>query len=237
MDLTHFFLGLLEGDGSLQVNHWKKRILQFRIVIKLKYTQNNYKMLVQLRDHLQCMKVHVRNNFVFLIENDQKALSTLCHIFDRSPFLTQHKRQQYAFFSYCLKNKPTISEYAHLKSGELLLPKAVHQLTVDQILAQTYYASWLAGFIEAEGCFCIRQNGQQSFSIGQKNDASIILSIKVYLKFQNKIQHKPNDMYVLEGSHRKALGNIIELLCTYPLLGEKSVSFARFVERYNTPKK
>ena len=29
-----FFLGLLEGDGSIQVNHWKKRSLQFRIIIK-----------------------------------------------------------------------------------------------------------------------------------------------------------------------------------------------------------
>ena len=237
MNLTYFFLGLLEGDGSLQVNHWKKRILQFRIVIKLKYTQQNYHMLVQLRDHLQCMKVHVRHNYVLLIENDQKACHKLCDIFERFPFLTHHKRQQYAFFKYCLKHKPTISEYMYLKSEKLHLPGEIKHLHVDEILACSYYPSWLSGFIEAEGCFCVRKNGQQSFSIGQKNDLCILLSIQKYFGFQNKIQEKKNQMYVLEGGRRQVLGFMIEFFQKYPLLGEKHVSFLKFVKKYNTPKK
>lgn len=236
MNLTHFFLGLLEGDGSLQVNHWKKRILQFRIVIKLKYTQHNYQMLVQLRDHLQCMKVHVRHNAVFLIENDQKAIHKLCFLFEKFPFLTQRKRQQYAFFHYCLTHKPSISEYMYLKTGKLHLPGKILHPHVDEILARVYYPSWLSGFIEAEGCFCVRQNGQQSFSIGQKNDPCIILSIKKYFAFQNKIQEKKNQMYVLEGGHRQVLGRMIAFFQKYPLLGEKHRSFLTFVERYTTPK-
>ena len=236
MNLTHFFLGLLEGDGSLQVNHWKKRILQFRIVIKLKNTPQNYHMLVQLREHLQCMKVHVRHNYVLLIENDQKALRKLCAIFERFPFLTQAKRQQYAFFKYCFTHKPTISEYMYLKAEPWHLPEKIKQLHVDEILACAYYPSWLSGFIEAEGCFCVRKNNVQSFSIGQKNDPSIIGSVQKYFKFQNKIQEKKNKMYVLEGGHRQVLGGMIAFFEKYPLLGEKNVSFTRFVEIYTTPK-
>jgi hypothetical protein len=44
-------------------------------------------------------------------------------------------------------------------------------------------------------------------------------------------------MYVLEGSHRHVLGKLIEFLQKYPLLGEKRVSFEKFVQRYNMPKK
>ena len=237
MNLTHFFLGLLEGDGSIQVNHWKKRILQFRIVIKLKYTQHNYNMLIKLRDHLKCMKVHVRHNAVLLIENDKKALHKLCILFDKHPFLTQHKRKQYAFFKYCLQNTPTFSEYMGLKSGNIQFPYTINHMDAEQIVASSYYSGWVAGFIEAEGCFCVRKNTTQSFSIGQKNDASIVLSIKYFFGFQNKVQHKKQNMYVLEGSHRHVLGKLIEFLQKYPLLGEKRVSFEKFVQRYNMPKK
>lgn len=42
-----FWVGLMDGEksGSIQVNHWKKRVLQFRFVIKLKNTPANLHML------------------------------------------------------------------------------------------------------------------------------------------------------------------------------------------------
>ena len=45
-----FWVGLLEGDGSIQVNHWRKEILQYRIEIKLKDTEMNKKMLGEIRE-------------------------------------------------------------------------------------------------------------------------------------------------------------------------------------------
>lgn len=34
--IKKYFVGLFEGDGSIQVNHWRKKNLQYRLVIKLK---------------------------------------------------------------------------------------------------------------------------------------------------------------------------------------------------------
>jgi cytochrome c oxidase subunit 1 len=42
-----FWVGLMEGDGSIQVNHWRKQSLQFRLVIKLSNLPSNYNMLVK----------------------------------------------------------------------------------------------------------------------------------------------------------------------------------------------
>ena len=72
-----FFLGLLEGDGSIQVNHWRKRILQFRILIKLKYTEDNYRMLTEIGDELNIVNVHIRNDYVLLIEDEKRKLKLL----------------------------------------------------------------------------------------------------------------------------------------------------------------
>jgi hypothetical protein len=38
---SRFWVGLMDGDGSIQVNHWRNKVLQFRFVIKLKNTQAN----------------------------------------------------------------------------------------------------------------------------------------------------------------------------------------------------
>ena len=35
----------MDGDGSIQVNHWRKKNLQFRLIIKLKYDYLNSEML------------------------------------------------------------------------------------------------------------------------------------------------------------------------------------------------
>ena len=34
-----FWVGLMDGDGSIQVNHWRKKFLQYRIIIKLYYLE------------------------------------------------------------------------------------------------------------------------------------------------------------------------------------------------------
>jgi cytochrome c oxidase subunit 1 len=38
----------MDGDGTIQVNHWKMKNLQYRLVIKLSNLENNYLMLVKI---------------------------------------------------------------------------------------------------------------------------------------------------------------------------------------------
>lgn len=57
--LDAFTVGLIDGDGSLQVNHWRSKLLQFRLVIKLADKPLNYEMLCQLASvyggHARCV--------------------------------------------------------------------------------------------------------------------------------------------------------------------------------------
>ena len=43
-----FWVGLMDGDGSIQVNHWRKQSLQYRLVIKLSNIKSNYNMLIEI---------------------------------------------------------------------------------------------------------------------------------------------------------------------------------------------
>ena len=55
--LPPFWVGLMDGDGSIQVNHWRKKNLQYRMVIKLSNLESNVKMLMLIKQHF---KGHVR---------------------------------------------------------------------------------------------------------------------------------------------------------------------------------
>jgi cytochrome c oxidase subunit 1 len=43
-----FWVGLMDGDGSIQVNHWRYKSLQFRLIIKLSNLKSNYNMLIKI---------------------------------------------------------------------------------------------------------------------------------------------------------------------------------------------
>lgn len=42
----------MDGDGSLQVNHGRETLLQYRLIIKLKYTEANEAMLIGIAAHI-----------------------------------------------------------------------------------------------------------------------------------------------------------------------------------------
>ena len=59
-----------------------------------------------------------------------------------------------------------------------------------------YFDKWLAGFVEAEGCFSSRKAGNFSFSIAQKFDYYLIYAIRNFygldhLKIFNKTASRP----------------------------------------------
>jgi len=43
-----FWVGLMDGDGSIKVNHWRYQSLQYRLVIKLSNITSNYNMLIKI---------------------------------------------------------------------------------------------------------------------------------------------------------------------------------------------
>ena len=58
--IEKFWVGLMDGDGSIQVNHWRNKNLQYRLVIKLSNLESNVKMLKlisnQLTGHVRISK-------------------------------------------------------------------------------------------------------------------------------------------------------------------------------------
>lgn len=239
-----FFVGLFDGDGSIQVNHWKALHLQFRLVIKLKNLPNNLIILLKLSNFLGG-NIKILTGFVLWVINDSLKIIHFIKIFDKYPLITNHKRFQLAFLKsiyeiYKKDKKLAINLYINDRNSKYNMNLYIIYYNINYT-SQNYYTlinyplfnykdnlnlfeykyinNWFAGFTEAEGCFVNRKNGNYSFIIAQ-NDKLLINFIKNYFNINNKIIINKKT-YILETYKKDNLLLFISFFNKYLLQGNK----------------
>ncbi len=235
--IKKFWVGLMDGDGSIQVNHWRKKYLAYRLVIKLSNVNTNFNMLIQIAKVIGGT-VHVtdKNKSVIWVINNKDTIIDVIKIFDSYPLLTSNKICQLEFLKLCILHN---SVDWYLKNRELKYTNK--QNLINSLFKEnthqypSYFKEWLSGFIEAEGCFTIRNKSNKtiSFSIGQKEDLYLIIAIKNYFKATNKIRLiEKTQFYSLEVYKKDILIKILNHLKIYPILGEKAESLKIFNQEF-----
>ena len=104
--IRQFWVGLMDGDGSLQVNHWRKQSLQYRLVIKLKNDPDkyNYTLLQIIRKSIGGdVRIVSSSRFVIWVENHKSKISQIVKIFDKYPPYTKRLYDQYLFYLESVK--------------------------------------------------------------------------------------------------------------------------------------
>nr|QPC56058.1 LAGLIDADG endonuclease [Ophiocordycipitaceae sp.]QUT09492.1 LAGLIDADG endonuclease [Ophiocordycipitaceae sp.]QUT09520.1 LAGLIDADG endonuclease [Ophiocordycipitaceae sp.]QUT13250.1 LAGLIDADG endonuclease [Ophiocordycipitaceae sp.]DAJ12188.1 TPA_asm: LAGLIDADG endonuclease [Ophiocordycipitaceae sp.] len=225
-----FWVGLMDGDGSIQVNHWREQSLQYRLVIKLSNILSNYNMLIEIAKRVGgTVRITGKGADVIWVVNKKQEVEKIIKIYDTYPPLTSKKICQLATLKACL-TETSVKPY--LLNRNL---KYNQQLTIIKSKANfnipTYFKGWLSGFIEAEGCFSRRAPNIQSFSIGQNDDFYLIEAIQQYFEVTNKVRNPYGKFYFLEVYKKEALLKITTHCTNYPLLGEKLESLNKFSKK------
>ena len=220
-----FWVGLMDGDGSIQVNHWRKQSLQYRLVIKLSNLKSNYNMLVEVAKVVGgTVKITGKKADVIWVVNKKEEIIEIIKIFDTYPPLTSKKICQLAFLKTCL-TETSVEKYLFTRDTKFKEQSAIINANFK---LPTYFKAWLSGFIEAEGCFSIRKTKAHSFSIGQNDDVYLIDAIKQYFEVSNKVRNPYGNFYFIEVYKKEVLAKIVAHCTNYPLLGEKLESLKKF---------
>lgn len=264
MEITkNFILGLLIGDGSFQINNWKLKTLSFRIVCKLKNTEKNVIMLTNIRNSVKMGNINISPIYVLWKMDDRKEilkfLNSLFKLNLINYILVPQIKLKIYKMKYGIENRLSYDQYKYLEERpnlwEELLTKEAFNIKDYKTLNKEILAEILCGLIEAEGCFCIRKNGNLSFSLGQTEGESLIEYIKETFLLPNKTRKiykltigskKLKELTLIETYNKKSLAKIINFINTgnlpnYPrferkwqtLVGEKAISFKLFQEKYN----
>ena len=223
--IKKFWVGLMDGVGSIQVNHWRKKNIQFRLIIKLKYNFQNINMLNLINNELKGRITNNKEEFILWVVDDKKLIINIIKIFDTFPPRTKRLRAQLLFMKDCLSHN-NVDMYLRERSNKYLINN-----TFSFIKDNSYFKEWLSGFIEAEGCFSVRKNNYPSFSIAQKDEEELINSIKIYFDIQNKVRNSKDNIWSVETYRKSTLLNIINHCYQFPLLGEKLLSLNKLKKK------
>jgi len=224
-----FWVGLMDGDGSIQVNHWRNKSLQFRIIIKLSNIKSNYNMLIEIAKVIGGSVIitgrRSHGDDVIWVVNKKETILELMKIFESYPLLTSRKICQLEYLKICLLNN-SVNKYLSTRDSKYINQ---HNIINSNPLSSipNYFNGWISGFIEAEGCFSIRKNNHHSFSIGQNYDLYLINAIKNLFGITNAIRNPKNNFYTIEVYKKETLKSIINHFNNYPLLGEKATSLQK----------
>jgi hypothetical protein len=221
-----FWVGLMDGSGSIQVNLGQKESLEYRLIIKLPYTSSNYNMLVKIAKVIGGVvkKIHKDTNVIWVI-NKEKDIEKILKIYEDYPPLSSKLICQLAFLKKCLTQK-SVKTYLFNRNSKYNKQLDIISSKVNMDIS-LYFKCWLSGFIESKGCFSLNP----CFSIGQENDIYLIQNIQKYFEITNKIKNPYNKFYFLEVYKKEVLLNIVIHCKNYPLLGEKLKSLNKFKKK------
>jgi hypothetical protein len=247
--IEQFFVGLLEGDGTISsnLNSNKSNSIIIRIVISLKHLPKNVIMLNKIRENIGGKVVIERKDrYVTWIASNKVDLMKVFIILAKYPLLTARKQCQLEFVKECLIKKD-ISNFVtnrnnKYRNKKILLNQYALKNNINDL--PLYFPGWLSGFIEAEGNFNLHFNEKgylrnSKFSIGQNDEIHILNWIKLYFKSNNVIiKSKPKiggnfqyyRFYLYNAESRTLLFNHFS---KYPLLGDKEVSYKIFYNYHN----
>jgi hypothetical protein len=225
--IRKFWVGLMDGDGSLQVNHTHSKYVNYRVTLKLKDTPANREMLDIFPPHIGGKtRPDTVSSYRWVCDHPQKC-GEILKVYGSYPPLHSRMIHKLAFFRASLAQKDIHWYLAHRSQ----MNGFAGPLKPQSLLHCGYYPEWVSGFIEAEGSFHVRSNGNHSFSIGQKKEAHLLASIRDYFQIRSSVRlhtSQVQDFYSLEVYEKATLGRMVKHFETYPLLGEKALSLRQF---------
>ena len=243
--IEQFFVGLLEGDGTIttNLNSNKSNSIVIRIVISLNNMPENVSMLNKIKQTVGGRVITERKeSYVTWIASNKSDLAKVFAVLAKYPLLTARKECQLEFAKNCLLKKD-INNFLINRNNKYYNKNILLEHLARRKLP-SYFAAWLSGFIEAEGNFSLVFNKKgylrkSAFTIGQNDELHIFHWIKLYFNSKNTITiDKPKvggnfyyyRLYLYNAESRKL---IFEHFKKYPLLGHKKISYNKFYNYHN----
>ena len=247
--LHPFFVGLLDGKGTISISKMSPNTLQVRIIISLLNNKENYEMLSLIAMNI-CGRIAIERNdrYVTWIAASKSEIGRVFAILEQYPLLTSRKICQYNFVKDCLRlknNTDILSKWDILKQSKYDSQfQIILNLTLNFILDRRipkHFSAWLSGFIEALGefKFVLYPNGaihSSQFVITLNYDLYILSFILFLFRIENyKISYPysscNNNSYLNNPDFKIAIAGVeVRLLLKnhfdlYPLLGFKKKEY------------
>jgi Cytochrome C and Quinol oxidase polypeptide I/LAGLIDADG endonuclease len=236
--IQQFWVGLLEGDGTITVDKPRHRdSLRVRFFISLINNKTNLQMLNIIREVIGGrVGIEKKGQYVTWIANKKEDILKIFAILKKYPLITSRKQLQLAFAINCLLN-PDPENFVKNRNNKYKNGYNLCQVTDFNLIS--YFQGWLSGFIEAEGNFNLLLYNTGSvkkcqFNIGQNKDFFILDMIKNYFDsnhiiYKDKKENNGIPHYRISLGGSKCRLNMRTHFSNNPLLGNKNISYHKWI--------
>ena len=244
--IEQFFVGLLEGDGSITVDYVSDRNKRVRIFIALNNLEENRFMLDLIVKHIGGrVAIERGNSYVTWYATNKTDLAKVFAILAKYPLLTTKKQCQLEFAKkYIINSKIDISkaEFHNLRDNKYKNQEVMLENYAKNFNLPVYFPAWLSGFSETEGYFKLVKSANNTikssqFVIGQTYEKHILQAILIYFNCADKkisfTLNKENVIYYkihLGGKDFRSL--LVSHFNSYPLLGDKYTKYIDWISKH-----
>ena len=229
-----FLIGLIDGDGYIQVTKTAKGYITIKLVISMHL--EDISTLEYIKSVLNLGKISINKDHKSpsckLIINRTELQEILfplllCHnIF----FLTETRGAQFDLAMFILKSdKKVYNEIPNKKEIPFLfeLPK-----TPLDYLNLSFFYNWIVGFTMSEGSFFVKRNNDGCFQLKQRLHANLFEAIKLVFNTNRKVSIDKGLYNQFAVSSRKDIQTVINFFSYsghHPLIGLKNIQYLKWL--------
>lgn len=244
--VEQFFVGLLEGDGTITVDYISDRKKRIRIFIALNNLEENRFMLNLIVKYIGGRVAIVRKDaYVTWYATNKTDLAKVFAVLDRYPLLTTKKICQLDFAkNYIINSSADISkeEFQFLRDNKYKNQETLLDNFDKNFNLPSYFPAWLSGFTEAEGHFKLVKYANNTiksskFTIGQTYEKHILKAILTYFNREDKkisfILNSENvAFYRINLSGKDFRSSLVSHFNENPLLGDKYTKYIDWISKH-----
>lgn len=228
-----FLVGLIDGDGYIQITKTTKGFITMKLVISLH--SEDISTLEYIHSTLKLGKLNVykdiRSPSCKLVINRTELQEVLFPLLIHNNifFLTETRINQFNLAMHILKND--IKVFEDLPSKDNLenifeLPEDPNGYTLLH-----FFKNWIVGFTCSEGSFFIKSNNDGCFQLKQRIHTNLFEAFKLVFKTNRKIDttYNFNQFGVSSKSDVQTVINLFSFEGLHPLVGLKYIQYIKWL--------
>lgn len=239
-----FLVGLIDGDGYIQVTKTSKGFITIKLVISLHL--EDISSLEYIHSVLKIGKINVYKDLrsptckLVINKTDLQEILFPLLIYHKIFFLTITRIDQFNLAMYIMKND--IKMYNKIPSiNTIPVVFDIPKTPLDYTLLH-FFKNWIVGFTCSEGSFFIKSNNDGCFQLKQRIHTNLFEAFKLIFGTNRKIDttNNFNQFGVSSKCDIQKVINFFSFSGLHPLVGLKYIQYLKWLNnlreslRYNT---
>ena len=226
-----FLVGLIDGDGYIQITKTGKGYIAMKLVISLHL--NDLATLEYIKSVLKLGLITIYKDNksptckLIINKTDLQEVFFPLLLYHNIYFLTNTRVTQFNTAMFILKNDIKLfNEIPNVIPQIFVLPSTAIGYTELQ-----FFNNWIVGFTMAEGSFFIKSNNDGCFTITQRLHLELFKAIKLVFNTTRKLEDTTISRFsVSSKADIQIVINFFSFLGLHPLVGLKNVQYLIWLE-------